>query len=503
MLGIYEFQNSVSSCSSENILNIIESIRKKMGVQYIPPEEKAIKKDTEEKRCDEVKHNNKDEIKSFSDIIKKVKLEGYKGIDFYPEKRKQDNAYENYKIPRNEKIYALIDSTVMGSAKNGLAVTSSGIYWHNDFFTKSSQTHLNWDELKDCGMDKGWMCVKFGKNCEFDLSGSDANSKTVIAFLDSILNLRENTALSDEENILNDKQAEDSRRIDMDNENDDTNIENNSDINTDNVDLSGEFTENPEKEYSYLKQHIKNNDLFKKICSNFEYTSRALSPTISKGKLLNLIDNLIPEDDEIFRDGLKDQIDDDSKEVVKLMAFCVPLAHKLITNAMSFKPLFSRYAGESSSVLLNIVLDNEVFTFLTLCYFYSLAVVRYSNKRKELLPYMFIFVITINKYLSEREKTGDLYCEKNDALNVIKIFNSENKRLTKYLFLSAFKQDINDCLSSASLDLLQISGGYASMHVPYDITFLMVDLDDFFTKYLNFVKDFFNKFADTMEKQIY
>ena len=92
---------------------------------------------------------------------------------------------------------------------------------------------------------------------------------------------------------------------------------------------------------------------------------------------------------------------------------------------------------------------------------------------------------------------------KNAALNVIKIFNSENKRLTKYLFLSAFKQDINDCLSSASLDLLQISGGYASMHVPYDITFLMVDLDDFFTKYLNIVKDFFNKFADTMEKQIY
>jgi len=51
--------------------------------------------------------------------------------DTIPQK-KVDNAFEYYKIPDNQRIYALIDMTLWGSAKDGIAFTDVGIYWKND-----------------------------------------------------------------------------------------------------------------------------------------------------------------------------------------------------------------------------------------------------------------------------------------------------------------------------------------------------------------------------------
>ncbi len=56
---------------------------------------------------------------------------------------KQKNARETYRIPKNEEIYGLIDTTVWGSAKEGLAFCTSGIYWNLD----GAPGFISFDEL--------------------------------------------------------------------------------------------------------------------------------------------------------------------------------------------------------------------------------------------------------------------------------------------------------------------------------------------------------------------
>ena len=46
--------------------------------------------------------------------------------------KKEQGARSSCSIPENQQILALIDCTVMGSAKNCLAFTDVGIYWHSD-----------------------------------------------------------------------------------------------------------------------------------------------------------------------------------------------------------------------------------------------------------------------------------------------------------------------------------------------------------------------------------
>jgi len=44
-------------------------------------------------------------------------------------KKKQDNAFANYGMKSSVKVFTIIDATVFGSAKNGLAFTSEGLFW--------------------------------------------------------------------------------------------------------------------------------------------------------------------------------------------------------------------------------------------------------------------------------------------------------------------------------------------------------------------------------------
>ena len=75
-------------------------------------------------------------------LISNFKRQGYYLIGDVSEV-KLNNAIDQYKIPSKEEIYAIIDSTVFGSAKNGLEIFSVGVYWKNDWATKSRKTKLN------------------------------------------------------------------------------------------------------------------------------------------------------------------------------------------------------------------------------------------------------------------------------------------------------------------------------------------------------------------------
>ncbi|WP_310461280.1 hypothetical protein [Sphaerotilus sp.] len=116
-------------------------------------------------------------------------LQAFRSDDFYvgsqiPDK-KMNNAMANYPIPRNEEILALIDATVFGSAKQGMAIGSSGIYWNNDWATESHKKSLSWEDLAS-GADsiaaKG-MNLYLAPGCLFGMSGSSVKPAVLAELL--------------------------------------------------------------------------------------------------------------------------------------------------------------------------------------------------------------------------------------------------------------------------------------------------------------------------------
>lgn len=64
-----------------------------------------------------------------------------------PEK-KLINAKVAMCVPPGEKVFALLDTTFFGSAKNGAVLTNWGVRWVNDWATESKIKALSWSELK-------------------------------------------------------------------------------------------------------------------------------------------------------------------------------------------------------------------------------------------------------------------------------------------------------------------------------------------------------------------
>ena len=69
--------------------------------------------------------------------------------------RKLENAIAHFPIAPTTDIFALIDCTVMGSCKCGMAITDCGLIWKNDWASasRSPETSLAWDDLLDRKQD--------------------------------------------------------------------------------------------------------------------------------------------------------------------------------------------------------------------------------------------------------------------------------------------------------------------------------------------------------------
>jgi hypothetical protein len=63
------------------------------------------------------------------DLIKSVKISGkFHPTGSIPDKKEQ-NARASLQIPAQDKMHALVDITIFGSAKDSVAICSSGVYW--------------------------------------------------------------------------------------------------------------------------------------------------------------------------------------------------------------------------------------------------------------------------------------------------------------------------------------------------------------------------------------
>lgn len=104
------------------------------------------------------------DIENIYDICKKHCFADYYCVEDIPEK-KYRNAVLNFPIPLelgNDGIIALIDSTIFGSCKTGLAICASGIYWKNDWSTNSNENHLSWKKFKKADIVRNETTVQLG-----------------------------------------------------------------------------------------------------------------------------------------------------------------------------------------------------------------------------------------------------------------------------------------------------------------------------------------------------
>ena len=103
------------------------------------------------------------------------------------------NARANYPVSRDYKILGLIDATVFGSAKLGLVVTDRGLIWKNDWTSPSSQSTLDWGELLEAkpSITTSLYDLKFGRDIEFNMSGSSMKKAAAVVLMQDIVELLE------------------------------------------------------------------------------------------------------------------------------------------------------------------------------------------------------------------------------------------------------------------------------------------------------------------------
>lgn len=96
-------------------------------------------------------------------------------------------------LPPNTPVYALIDATVFGSAKNGMLIASTGLYFHNDSSADiPGSFFLSWDDLLRTENTMYPRHVSLGEveltpGLQFEFSGCAMNADQLIPLL---MNLR-------------------------------------------------------------------------------------------------------------------------------------------------------------------------------------------------------------------------------------------------------------------------------------------------------------------------
>jgi serine/threonine protein kinase len=106
-----------------------------------------------------------------------------------PEK-KLANARKACEIPEAERILALVDATVFGSAKNCLAFGTEGLYFHNDWSSRTAGAGtVPYGEFAErIFARESWAEVGLGQGQFFNRSGSQVTSQKVVEILLAIRN---------------------------------------------------------------------------------------------------------------------------------------------------------------------------------------------------------------------------------------------------------------------------------------------------------------------------
>lgn len=104
---------------------------------------------------------------------------------------KISNARKRYPIPAQERVVALVGTTVFGSAKTGLGIGISGLYWRN-FNLETKRNYISWNEFASLSIEaKGILTprIEMGQGVVIELSGSTLSKNDVVQLLAEVQHL--------------------------------------------------------------------------------------------------------------------------------------------------------------------------------------------------------------------------------------------------------------------------------------------------------------------------
>jgi hypothetical protein len=121
-------------------------------------------------------------------VLKKFESDHYWTLGSIPRKKLKN--VRRYPVDPTDEILAIIDTTVFGSAKCGMAFGLRGLYWNNDWTTETDRTFLSWDELQKSSENISVIKnnnVFLAPYCSFDLSGCVVKPEDLIRLIQQCL----------------------------------------------------------------------------------------------------------------------------------------------------------------------------------------------------------------------------------------------------------------------------------------------------------------------------
>jgi len=101
---------------------------------------------------------------------------------------KKRNARRACKIPADEKLAGLVDCTVFGSAKNAVAFSADGVYYHNDWTgLHTGSGCVRYERFKGLSFGRARQHeVDLGPEDAFEMSGSSVTPDTMVRILEAL-----------------------------------------------------------------------------------------------------------------------------------------------------------------------------------------------------------------------------------------------------------------------------------------------------------------------------
>jgi hypothetical protein len=103
--------------------------------------------------------------------------------------KKLHNAVETFPVPSEEKVLGLLDCTVFGSNKNGLAICAEGLRWRNDWTTPTSRTAMTWEEFQKVALSAEEYAIVFAEDVKLNLAGGAFPKERLLGLLGELQEL--------------------------------------------------------------------------------------------------------------------------------------------------------------------------------------------------------------------------------------------------------------------------------------------------------------------------
>ena len=126
------------------------------------------------------------------DVVLKAVAEVGGGLYCRPNipEKKLVNAKEAMSVPPGEIVFALMDTTFFGSAKNGAVLTNWGVRWANDWATESKCNAKSWEELKSCRPTVDGFKLKLGEGAVIGTAGGGMSAKNLALVIEKVTGAR-------------------------------------------------------------------------------------------------------------------------------------------------------------------------------------------------------------------------------------------------------------------------------------------------------------------------